>query len=215
MKATGAIETQYAGYRFRSRLEARYAVMFDTMGIRWEYEAEGYECGPRMTRRNNDQYSIWYLPDFWLPDLKMYVEVKGSEDGLDLLDFIDVTGSLIMPGGCCDDVGMVFLGPLPRMSWGWAPWAIHGHKGDLLMYPWRGDASRCANDVELARDTGGTWEEIRAQIEYQGSRKIDEKTMKRWLLTGAVVPPGAFREQWVNAAKSARFEHGQSGLRAV
>jgi len=47
------IETEYAGCRFRSRLEARWAVVLDTKGLAWEYEPEGYEtpCGR-------------YLPDF-------------------------------------------------------------------------------------------------------------------------------------------------------
>lgn len=30
------IETKYKGYRFRSRLEARWAVFFDALGISWE-----------------------------------------------------------------------------------------------------------------------------------------------------------------------------------
>lgn len=62
------IETIYRGYRFRSRLEARWAVFFDTLGVRWEYEKEGYDLGP----------AGWYLPDFWLPDLEMWAEVKGE-----------------------------------------------------------------------------------------------------------------------------------------
>jgi hypothetical protein len=33
-----AIETTYAGARFRSRLEARWAAFFDLLGWRWEYE---------------------------------------------------------------------------------------------------------------------------------------------------------------------------------
>jgi hypothetical protein len=37
------IETRYKGYRFRSRLEARWAVFFDTMEIPWEYEKEGFK----------------------------------------------------------------------------------------------------------------------------------------------------------------------------
>jgi hypothetical protein len=37
------IETRYKGYRFRSRLEARWAVFFDAVGEGWEYEKEGYE----------------------------------------------------------------------------------------------------------------------------------------------------------------------------
>ena len=31
-----AIETKYKGFRFRSRLEARWAVFFDALGIEWE-----------------------------------------------------------------------------------------------------------------------------------------------------------------------------------
>lgn len=49
-----AIETKYKGYRFRSRLEARWAVFFDALGIKWEYETDGYDLGE----------AGWYLPDF-------------------------------------------------------------------------------------------------------------------------------------------------------
>lgn len=63
-----AIETKYKGYRFRSRLEARWAVFFDTLGIEWEYEKEGYDLGE----------AGWYLPDFWLPEQKCWVEIKGQ-----------------------------------------------------------------------------------------------------------------------------------------
>lgn len=51
-----AIETLYKGYRFRSRLEARWAVFFDALGVRWEYERQGYSLPAGA-----------YLPDFWLP----------------------------------------------------------------------------------------------------------------------------------------------------
>ena len=37
------IETEYQGCRFRTRLEARWAVFFDLCGVRWEYEPEGFE----------------------------------------------------------------------------------------------------------------------------------------------------------------------------
>lgn len=60
-----AIETTYKGYRFRSRLEARYACFFDVNRMEWEYEKEGYSlpCGA-------------YLPDFWFPEERMWAEVK-------------------------------------------------------------------------------------------------------------------------------------------
>lgn len=49
-----AIETEYNGYKFRSRLEARWAVFFDALGVEYEYEPEGFEL-PSGKR---------YLPDF-------------------------------------------------------------------------------------------------------------------------------------------------------
>src|SRR4051794_31093898 len=60
-----AIGTRYAGCFFRSRLEARWAVFLDALGIVWQYEAEGYELP-----------STRYLPDFRLPGLKCFVEIK-------------------------------------------------------------------------------------------------------------------------------------------
>lgn len=60
------IETRYRGYRCRSRLEARWMVFFDALGIVFEYEREGFEL-PDGRR---------YLPDFWLPQVKMWAEVK-------------------------------------------------------------------------------------------------------------------------------------------
>lgn len=63
-----AIETYYNGYRFRSRLEARWAVFFDALQIRYEYEKEGFEFGS----------GLRYLPDFWLPDLGIWIEIKGE-----------------------------------------------------------------------------------------------------------------------------------------
>lgn len=61
-----AIETIYNGYRFRSRLEARWAVFFDEMGIKYEYEPQGYKL-------SNGKC---YLPDFYLPESKCFVEIK-------------------------------------------------------------------------------------------------------------------------------------------
>ena len=62
------IETKYHGYKFRSRLEARWAVFFDTIGIEYWYEHEGYSLEGTL-----------YLPDFYLPQQDCFVEVKGEE----------------------------------------------------------------------------------------------------------------------------------------
>lgn len=69
------IETRYAGCRFRSRTEARWCVFLKTLGISWQYEPQGYQL-PSGKR---------YLPDFLLPDLKLFLEIKGAEpDAADL-----------------------------------------------------------------------------------------------------------------------------------
>ncbi|ABS14497.1 MULTISPECIES: hypothetical protein [Brucella] len=62
-----AIQTEYNGYKFRSRTEARWAVFFAGLGIKYEYEKEGFKLnsGP-------------YLPDFWLPKYQMWVEIKAD-----------------------------------------------------------------------------------------------------------------------------------------
>jgi hypothetical protein len=55
MGAAVPIPTRYKGYHFRSRLEARWAVFFDQLGLDWEYEPQGYVLD-----------GTPYLPDFKL-----------------------------------------------------------------------------------------------------------------------------------------------------
>jgi hypothetical protein len=69
MSQIKAIETRYKGYRFRSRLEARWAVFFDAIGVKWEYEKEGFNL-----------QGEWYLPDFWINDWNCWIEIKPKGD---------------------------------------------------------------------------------------------------------------------------------------
>lgn len=61
-----AIPTLYHRTRFRSRLEARWAVFLDCIGIEWRYEFEGYTLSD----------GTLYLPDFYLPQIDWHAEVK-------------------------------------------------------------------------------------------------------------------------------------------
>lgn len=76
-----AIETYYKGYLFRSRLEARWAVFFDTLGLQWEYEPEGFDFGN----------GLRYLPDFRVQlkrwSVPVWFEVKAS---LDLIESFEL-----------------------------------------------------------------------------------------------------------------------------
>jgi hypothetical protein len=60
-----AIETIYDGHRFRSRIEAKWAVFFKSLALPYHYEPEGFNLD-----------GSCYLPDFWIPNWKSYVEIK-------------------------------------------------------------------------------------------------------------------------------------------
>ena len=91
-----ALETRYAGYRFRSRIEARWAVFFTRLGLDWEYEPQGYKVtwqgevsawnggthhatgGPAYLPGHEPRAAppSFYLPDFHIPNLGLFLEVK-------------------------------------------------------------------------------------------------------------------------------------------
>lgn len=113
-----AIETEYRGCRFRSRLEARWAVFFDALDIEWLYEPEGFE-----KVYWEEEGPIRYLPDFFLPRSKTWVEVKGrlkkgdSDKMAKMLDWcspmegIDDSYDSDAKNGACE--GLMLLGDIP------------------------------------------------------------------------------------------------------
>lgn len=71
-----AITTIYDGYKFRSRLEARWAVFFKFIHLNYEYEKEGFDLGN----------GLFYLPDFYIPSMDLYVEIKSSFEEISMND---------------------------------------------------------------------------------------------------------------------------------
>lgn len=216
------IETRYAGCRFRSRLEARYAVLFDKLGIRWDYEVQGYYVGEDDEKRP-------YLPDFWLPVDRLWVEVKGTEESLD----VELIRDAVIPHGGlpADPTGaaltstshagprMLILGPLGRgvaqltdKSTG-EPVGYAGPTHTVLSF-WKGDVIQGAATLGVG---GVTVEHKEQGIVGNDSRQVywaDRGT--QWgNLTGEGVWISDTFDQRVadayTAARSARFEHGESG----
>jgi hypothetical protein len=175
-----AIETQYAGCRFRSRLEARWAVFFDALDIAWEYEPEGFELP-----------SGRYLPDFrlhgrlvWGP---LWFEVKPFRDtGKDPRwnDLVRATGvdlavsyGMHRPGDICNDQhgsrsiligdvirtvtrpGGIFLHSHPRHDAAYAKASAarfeFGESGATAVSPATARVSRLEKDQSSWARTGG------------------------------------------------------------
>lgn len=93
------IETIYKGYRFRSRLEARWAVYLDACGADWEYEPEGLSstvyCEPDLDEDGNiiqehDPACTYYLPDFVVHNVKHVHLMRGERDPCYKPDYGDV-----------------------------------------------------------------------------------------------------------------------------
>jgi len=106
------IETIYNGYRFRSRLEARWAVFFDSLHVQYEYEPEGFDLGN----------GLYYLPDFRVKcwgtrgsicnePFDLWIEVKGkmtAEDALKIIRFANFKDY-----GCIENA-ILIVGNIPE-----------------------------------------------------------------------------------------------------
>lgn len=64
-KTNEPLGTSYIGREFRSRLRLRWAVFFYWMKFQWEYDPENGQL-------DGDKY----IPDFWLPQPRMYAAVR-------------------------------------------------------------------------------------------------------------------------------------------
>ena len=220
-----AIETRYKGYRFRSRLEARWAVFFDKCGIRWEYEPEGF----RTTE------GILYLPDFKIYSGKdfWWVEVKGDPNWLrdNCLKITDThEGEGILPrfaySGANLDIrgGLIVLGNIPEPIGGDLLLPIIGHCQGVNLY-WRRFVLRESGGIKF----GFSFGQIHAPADHHNLPTYPK--LESWgcplceLTDTDVCSSFAPTIDWANmdeygtnnvviaalrAARSARFEHGET-----
>lgn len=148
------IETEYNGYRFRSRLEARWAVFFDAMHIEYDYEPEGFVGFD----------DVKCLPDFYLPAENLYVEVKGSDEQLEsdwdkLTCVIDYNSTPVSNG-------LLILGKIPSPEFG-------DTETPVFSYLWWHEGVVCdyaAFSCDPATDTGKV---------LRGMNAIHEDLLKR------------------------------------
>lgn len=106
-----ALETSYEGCRFRSRLEARWAVFFDIWGVKWHYEPQGVKLPSGRC----------YLPDFLIDGIG-YVEIKPAHEEDD--GKFQELGDALLPWG---QYAYCFVGDIPSpakltpygVDWSW------------------------------------------------------------------------------------------------
>lgn len=132
------IETWYANKRFRSKLEARWAVFFDALGIQWRYEPQGFEINSHEVDELNNPVRKWaYLPDFYLPVEQCWVEVKGDTATLDaemLTNAVDYGSQMPHVGNSFGTTrGIVLLSDVPsppQLGPIWRQW-----ESELICHP--------------------------------------------------------------------------------
>lgn len=216
MSEIKAIETEYAGCRFRSRLEARWAVFFDALGIKWHYEEEGYELP-----------SGRYLPDFRLERAALggradvWVEVKGS---FTHAAFVKICRAALELPMLDDSMHLhpkiLVLGEIP--TWGTLPTgaepAAPNHQrldaaGDFLVV--QQVAFRQVRGEEGQWCTKAIDDAVALPARYFDALTEEQSAKVRGGLTEPTFAPhiqcGRTIEAAYRAARSARFEFGQSG----
>lgn len=75
---------KYKGKKFRSHLERDFAKYLDKNHIEWEYEKYKFELLERkeyidqLDGKKHILRGIFYTPDFYIPELDLIVEIKGT-----------------------------------------------------------------------------------------------------------------------------------------
>lgn len=193
------IETVYKDYRFRSRLEARWAIFFDSLGIEWEYEPEGYVLGEHG----------WYLPDFKIKGTNIFVEVKGVEPDDKYLKMLEhfgesVNGAVLLVEGQPHDFNFKLYCSESTWSGGGHSWmnvGIYTFNNKLIFY--RGNDRK---DRDLMNLNFG--EVIPSFCKEYGEEKywIHENQEMQF---GQISKMAEVVRKSFIKAKQARFEHGE------
>lgn len=181
------IETRYAGYRFRSRLEARWAVFFDAMRVQWKYEPEGYvlPCGTP------------YLPDFFV---QLPIKPQGWGYWIEVKAVRPTDREISMFHSLC----------AATRHKGFMLYGLPGENGPLIGSPDRVYDS-VDRSIEFANDSG--LPDAKDYWIKECSRDLPFFPAVWGIGIASRAHRDAEYEAAAQAAKSARFEHGEKPFR--
>jgi hypothetical protein len=239
MTTIEAIETSYAGYRFRSRTEARWAVFLKHVGIDFKYEPQGYVLDGEP-----------YLPDFLIhpgTPLETWLEIKGTypsrgeiakavklAEGTGIRTYL-YFGDVVLPGAGLSE--RITTWDAFFAEWGFAPqwhnehgWILNGTEAfrweaDLRPTAFRFDPDDSPGAVKSRREPkSGFWWWTDCPV--CGRVVLKHHGMVGWCPTipdwdGHDLPAGVSPVPQMahetdsllaayTAARSARFEHGET-----
>ncbi len=201
-----AIETIYGGYRFRARNEARWAVFFDSVGLPFEYEPEGFTLDD----------GTKYLPDFWLPSLKLWVEIKSAIDVVETmsLDADPFSTPMIQKLRSCD---LFKLMRRFRNSQEWPIACIVGQPGQHRIWFFGWDLSSSSGGE--FEDDNAAWCIANGKVTLDLHIKSPDREIYADNLYGPVLEHFTYARDHryilrpikdaLKSARQARFEHGE------
>ena len=187
------IETFYNGYRFRSRLEARWAVFFDALGVEYDYEPEGFDLGN----------GLYYLPDFKIKcwgtrgeindkPFDLWIEVKGEMTQEDADKIYEFAGQIVY----YDQWSMykienpvLVVGNIPHPYTYFDSMYNYKEMNGIRIYPW--------NYETIDGDYYAAYPAVKDGRFYLDG--ADYMTMNPYVIRDAFVK-----------ARQARFEHGET-----
>lgn len=210
-----SLPTYYKGITFRSRLEARWAIVFDELGIKWQYEPEAIEIEANHFSDPYNSKTFAYLPDFYLPEFGCIVEVKGDLSQSDYWRLIRIVHYLTGDFACWGIKGRPFI--------------LCGNLGHKPHYPmmkslfnWKGDIHACAfvdfHEIKPYSDhftEYSRWVGADGLFEHEIEEREPINSINDYLCNSKPFPiriSTLQKEiQWCNAidrARSARFDRG-------
>ncbi|MFM9703640.1 PDDEXK family nuclease [Streptomyces galilaeus] len=174
-----ALPTVYRDTEFRSLLEACWAATLDSLRIVWEYEPETFTLPS----------GVKYLPDFHLPEIGAWLEVKGP--GIPRIEKAFELGAMLACS--CEPLACT-------CRWTGGELVIVGHP-PTPMDPWNQDSYRHwprYAKAKLARRHGGF-------IRWTSTRRHNS-----WMTRCS----GCTRVSWVEAPRAFRCPVCESGFEA-
>ena len=131
--------TNYGEILYRSRIEAKWAVFFDSLGVEYEYEPYYEEVG-------TDHVTYNYLPDFYLPNQEIFLEIKPG---------IPVELEKRKAAFWCKDIQDIIIlfninPPTDKLENGWLFHFPNIKKIPIIMkYYWWGECPKCGH-IDIA-----------------------------------------------------------------